>query len=354
MKFKLNKIDLDKFNALARQREYNIYISDLLLDLINSENRYFKDVELDHIQDEFLSRLDCDDDYAFLLDMYFPNGLEKLDLKNYISNPYFKNIKINNIHDDRYSLTYETYRPFESFIYDDFKIDDDNFYLEQSRIGYFNQTYKYITLKENNIIWMAITPNEINTMKKDIKVMKGNIITFGLGLGYFQYMCSLKDEVTSITVIEKDEKIINFFQKNLLPQFPHKEKIHIIHGDAYQNIDKLNNYNYVYVDLYHNPNDGLKYYLGFKKLEKKYSKPKFHYWLEEGLIALVRRCLITLLVEQCHEHLDENYYTNGKSDTDKLINQFYYALRKKEFNSYKEIYELLKEDSLISLIKSLN
>ena len=79
--------------------------------------------------------------------------------------------------------------------------------------------YKYLTLSKDNVIWMSINPNEINTMDEDIKFMHGNILVLGLGLGYISYMLSLKDDINSITIIEKDKEIINLFNKYLLNNF---------------------------------------------------------------------------------------------------------------------------------------
>ena len=62
---------------------------------------------------------------------------------------------------------------------------------------------------------MSIIPNEIETMKEAIETVKGNVLVYGLGLGYFPYMISLKNDVNKITIIEKEDilfeeyKVIN-------------------------------------------------------------------------------------------------------------------------------------------------
>ena len=40
---------------------------------------------------------------------------------------------------------------------------------------------------------MTITPDEIETMKEAVDQAFGNVLTFGLGLGYYAYMVSEKD-----------------------------------------------------------------------------------------------------------------------------------------------------------------
>ena len=54
-------------------------------------------------------------------------------------------------------------------------------------------------------------------MKLPVERAKGKVLTFGLGLGYFAYMCSLKEEVESVTVVEKDKSVIKLFNEIILP-----------------------------------------------------------------------------------------------------------------------------------------
>ena len=83
--------------------------------------------------------------------------------------------------------------------YDDIDIKDN--FIEVSKIGYFNKSFKYLVVNKNDVTWMSTDPNEINTMKDAINNAKGNVLVFGLGLGYYAYMISLKKEVKKITII---------------------------------------------------------------------------------------------------------------------------------------------------------
>ena len=55
---------------------------------------------------------------------------------------------------------------------------------------------------------MSTIPHEINTMKKDIDIVKNNVLVLGLGIGYFSYLISNKASVKNITILENDEEII--------------------------------------------------------------------------------------------------------------------------------------------------
>ena len=191
---------------------------------------------------------------------------------------------------------------------------------------------------------MLITPHEINTMKKGIKNAKGDIITYGLGLGYYAYMCSLKDDVTSVTIVERDIQTIKLFTDYILPQFEHKEKIKIINDDALNHCRKNINYDYSYVDLYRDADDGLKFYVEMYKL--LVDNQTFDFWIEDGLLIMLRRCMFTLLYEiynDIYQECSGNYY-------DFVIGRFNDLLLDYNVNSIDDVYNLLSNNFLKNLI----
>ena len=184
---------------------------------------------------------------------------------------------------------------------------------------------------------MLITPHEINTMKDAINYAYGDVVTFGLGLGYFAYMCSIKENVTSVTIVEKDENIINLFKKHILPQFEHKEKIKIVHEDAIEYCDKYFNHNYAFVDLWRDTNDGLELYLKIKKLSRVHLTTKFDYWIEKSMLQIIRRAMITMFYE----------YING-IEVNEENTHFDYVV-----NRLKKIYDIVPLVSFESILSIL-
>ena len=80
--------------------------------------------------------------------------------------------------------------------------------------------------------------------------------------------------------IEKDQNIIDLFTKYILPQYKYKNKIKIINEDALKY--KYNNeYDYVFVDIWHDPSDGVELYKQMKELEKP--NVKYSYWIERTI-----------------------------------------------------------------------
>lgn len=228
-----------------------------------------------------LSYLDVDD--QTFIHEYFEHILFELDEDEYHDNHYYKNIKFEDIRLNNWELKQSKYRPYELFVKDDFK------YVQGKvlpQLGYFKCEFDFPAVYQNNTLWMSVTPNEINTMKDPIKKAKGRVITFGLGLGYFAFMTSLKDDVESVTIIEKDKSVIELFKEYVLPKFDKKEKIKIIRADAYsflKNNLKDCDYDYCFVDIYHDAGDGRDVYLKFKEYEKEYPNIFFDYWIENTI-----------------------------------------------------------------------
>lgn len=363
MKLNLNTKDLNEFQKILDTKDINMSIADLYLEyleyyknsfLYDKNNKTsFEEQFLKH----FLHKMEIDPknkENKEIIENYLLPGIKCLNEEKYLNNPYIKNIVIKDKRNAILLLTNLTYKPFEAFSYNDIEVNENAYYKEISRIGFFKKPYTFPALLENNVIWMSINPNEIETMEKSINEAKGNILVFGLGLGYYQYMTSLKEEVKSITIIENNQKIIDIFNTCILPQFTNKNKIKIIKDDAFNYINKCdkNEFDFIFVDFWHNPNDGLETYLYFKKLENTFNNTIFSYWLEEGILALLRRSLISLIEEELDGSSDIDYKIQ---DTlfDKIISKLHFFLKNSTFNSFIEIKKLLSDESLKSLATKL-
>ena len=162
--------------------------------------------------------------------------IHQLDANEYYSNPYYKNIKIPTIKIGKSELKYEKYKPFEGFVCNDIIQTKEGRQIPQ--IGFFETEFMFPAVLENDRIWMTITPNEIETMKEAVDDAFGNVLTFGLGLGYYAYMVSEKENVESVTVVDMNEDVIKLFKKYVLPQFKNAHKIKIIKADAFEYAQK--------------------------------------------------------------------------------------------------------------------
>lgn len=264
--------------------------------------------EADFIRPEFIESLcrDCDiskeEAYCFTLaasidldteknprdaeifEEYFPDMVHLLKNKDYENNPYLKNIKIPTKKLGKWELCYKTYVPYQAFVFDDPKITRDGKIIPQ--IGFFEKEFSYPAVLESGTEWMLITPNEINTMRAPISGAHGKVLTYGLGLGYFAYMVSKKESVSSVTIVERDKNAISLFRDIILPQMPRKDKINIICDDAFYFAETRladSDFDFVFADIWHDPSDGVPAYNRLKETEKYLPSADFSYWIEKTL-----------------------------------------------------------------------
>ncbi|MBR6990485.1 MAG: hypothetical protein IKH95_11750 [Bacteroidaceae bacterium] len=219
-----------------------------------------------------------------LEETYIWKGVHELNPNEFINDPYFQYIQIPSASEKSWHFQLDIYQPYEAFICDDLVIEPDG--VEIPQIGFFSQSFRYPAVYEKGQEWMAIKPSEIRSMRKPVSCVSGNVITFGLGLGYYTFMVSQKKEVEHITVVERDSSIIHLFKDYILPQFPHKEKVSIIQSDAFEYMKKQmpkEKYDYAFVDLWHDSSDGLPLYLKARKLAEDIHQTHFLYWVENTL-----------------------------------------------------------------------
>ena len=218
---------------------------------------------------------------------YFTEMVHKRYVADYISNPYFREVCFPDIKVGQWEITRETYAPYEAFPCGDIAIFEGG--REVPQLGYFEDTFSFPVIKQDGREWMALKPNEIETMKEAIEAVSGDVAVFGLGLGYFTFMAARKDNVRSVTVIERDESAIQIFEEMLLPQFRTADKIRIVKADAFEYLESGQmSADSAFVDLWHDSGDGPALYVRSKQYEARYPSTRFHYWIEESLRSALR------------------------------------------------------------------
>lgn len=225
-----------------------------------------------------------DSNDKILYQEYFEKIFAEQINSEYEKDLYYQNIKFYNKKIGNCEIKYDSYKPYEAFVYNDIERYING--KQIPKIGFFRKEFKYPAIYENNRLWMSVTPNEINTMKEPIKKAFGKVLMYGLGIGYFAYMVSLKDDVEKIIIIEKNKKIIDLFYEEIYPQFENKEKIEIICEDAFIYADKKmgkENFDFVFCDLWHDVSDGLPMYLKMKEYESRNPKSIYMYWIEKSI-----------------------------------------------------------------------
>lgn len=103
-----------------------------------------------------------------------------------------------------------------------------NFFIKNPLMKLEGGIYKKLINRIDGVV-MSNTPMERKTHIEAINKAKGNVLVAGLGLGMYLQNIKDKEEVTSITVIEKSKEVIELIAK----YFKDCQKIKIINEDIF-------------------------------------------------------------------------------------------------------------------------
>ena len=154
-------------------------------------------------------------------------------------------------------------REIDNWRLDHFTITDKDWRAKIE--GIFPGTY--IRLIHGGEVVMSNTNMEKRTNWEFCHNAHGDIIIGGLGVGMIILAIQDKPEVKSITVIEKNEEVIEM----VASQLNFNEKVKIIHADVFEwRPEKGVKYDMSYMDIWNYVNEDV--YEEMKQLKRKYSR----------------------------------------------------------------------------------
>ena len=258
-----------------------------------------------------------------------------IDSDSWNKNPYVQNIKFDNLKNKNFSYKKVTIKKGYLFNADSIMDDKDKELKDWMKLRALNKDIEALFLYQENKEWMMAVPSESLTNDPYAKKAYGNVLTFGLGIGYFVYMAMLNKNVKSITVIEKSKEVIELFNK-LRPQFPNT-KLEIINGDAYDYFNKnyLDKFDYIYVDIWKSSSDGREI---IKKLLEQYLPPldKCDFWIENSCLSVIKTLIYLYYDELVYKHKNKvkSEFVNLMNKTRKYFNNI--DIKVDDVNTLKE------------------
>ncbi|MBO4265481.1 MAG: hypothetical protein J5922_05325 [Clostridia bacterium] len=302
MEISLSKDDMQKLISLNKIRKDNLFALSVFKKYLDEYNTLADKDSISEIcrdcgteEADAAAHIICaafeieDRDFA---KKYIFGAIRKLSAEDYINDAYLRNIRFPTQKSGNWEFKTESYDAYRLVTCDDLKVFSD--LTEIPQLGFFDKPFSFPAVLENGNEWMTLTPVDTDTAKEAIKNAHGKVITFGLGLGYFAYHAALKDETSSVCIVEKSKEVINLFSEYILPQFEPKrrKKIKIINADAFEyakNEMARENYDTAFFDTWRDPSDGYGMYLRAKKIEKDIPHTEWYYWIEEYLISILRK-----------------------------------------------------------------
>lgn len=274
--------------------------------------------------------------FNFLMSEHYKD-IRMFHASEFKENPYFKNIRIPSASKGRFKFGFGHFEPYELMSYDVQRRLKDSM-INISRIGCFDKRFSFPAILEKGRVWMSITPNEVCTMEEPIREAKGKVLTLGCGMGYFAYMASLKEDVESVTIIEKEQDVIDLFQEYILPQFETKDKVKIVKADAFEYLKSLEDgeFDYCFADIWDGVED-VEPYLTVKRLAKRFEKTKFEYWIEEAILISLT-AIVSLEIMDAVGGIDSAPLQLGEDSPSKRQREFISnVLRRAEIRTPQDI-----------------
>ena len=251
--------------------------------------------------------IDGTQDERVLIRDYVTPSVRVMDAERYRKNPYYTNIKIPEIKKGRWELKREKYPAYRGVIAADIVFDG---FREIPPLGFFPEDFEFPAVLEDGNEWMTLTPVDLDTSDEAIERAHGKVVTFGLGLGYYTYMVCEKENVESITVVERSEDVIALFKEYILPQFSHPEKVRIVNADAFEYAEHTmpaERYDVAFVDTWRDASDGAPMYERMKALEHLSHGTEFIYWIENFLISRLRALRFSDILDRLDSGEDMPY-----------------------------------------------
>lgn len=336
---------------LINNTELEITIRKLITSMINMD-KYLTDV-LEYNEKALTGKMEKS--LINLLKKYnVPWEGLKQDSRVLTENPYYRNISFNEVNsgDVKYEKAIIKKRTLMDM---DFYKPLGKYMFHYNPLGYFEKDMEMPVLKEGPKIWMSPAISEIKTMDDGIKKGHGRCLTMGLGIGVLPYLWLMKDQVSSVTVIEFNQKVIDLFNKYIKPQFPVGKELTIIHGDAfdYYNEEFLNTFDYVYIDFWENTEDGLISYT--KLMEQNINLPHIDYWIEDSILYHVK-CVVVPYLSTLYEGKSISGFIssldNDSRNIARKVNR-YFKKRTDTITTEDELLSLIHDKSVLRTILSM-
>lgn len=227
-----------------------------------------------------------------------------LSVDEWENSPYHSHVSLDMVKNDHFSYQTEKTAGHELFNVDVIQKDPKRELNDWMKLRAMDQNFDAIYLYQDDNDWMLDAPSEAATNNVPAGKAHGNVLTFGLGIGYFIYMALANPEVISVTCIENSPQVIEMFNRFLYPQFPHEKPVQLIEGDAYQffNEEYLSKYDYIFTDIWQSTQDGL---VCIEKLLEQYNPPleKADFWIEDSCLETMWTLIYLYFDAKANHHI---------------------------------------------------
>ena len=267
-----------------------------------------------------------------------------------LKNPYYRDIRLEGCELGDFRVASVMDRQYEVILWDEVTCEKcDGLDSFVPCIGFWkDEPAPYYVLRDKEgEPWMSVTFNEMFTMQPAVDEARGRVLTLGLGLGYYAYMAALKPEVENVTVVERNEGIIDLFDQKILPQFGDvKAKIRVVKADVFDFMLTVQDseYDFCFADIWNGIQEEQLYYTLRKKCGGNYRGMKMSYWLENSFLGQVATGVKAVLMEAFAEAEQEKAWLQLAISAKQLRESGRYEFFKVADNLMQEVVIKTMED----------
>jgi len=265
---------------LARARES---YSEEKLEELSREGYYHGDFERFYAMLCFAEGMDLWQraDEAYLKKLF--SSARKMDRAEFLKDPYLSQVRVPHRARGKILLTEATYERGEFFQYDMPSLREE---IVVPKIGFFTERVSFPAIYEGTMPWVSVCPSEIHSMAPDLEAARGRVLVLGLGLGYYPFRISAFPEVKEIVIVEKNSDILHLFRKEILPQFPQREKITLVQADAFRYLEEcpVGRFDFCYADIWEGWEDGARCCERIFPQELRLKGTRFRYWIYDEIL----------------------------------------------------------------------
>ncbi len=121
--------------------------------------------------------------------------------------------------------------------------------------GYFRGVQEIdhtnITLKRDGVTWMSLAPMELESQQHHAAFAHGHTVIGGGGLGIVLYNVLVKQDVTRVTLVERDPdvlRLLRYFWGH--SEWPGLDKLNVVEGDLLEPHDLGPAIDFLYLDIW--------------------------------------------------------------------------------------------------------
>lgn len=190
----------------------------------------FKDLSLSEAAKKFV--LADISNYTHSMDLSCIS-VETIDINKFLkSDPYFLILNATNFCNRKNNTILYCKILAKNSILLEHVIDRKPDFSENINLAIINNEMFVPLMSDEKDVFSSFVPSDNREDMRMLCRMKGNVVCFGLGIGYIPYIISLKNNVKNVVVIEENKDNISLFKESIEPYLLKKFKI--INGNYYE------------------------------------------------------------------------------------------------------------------------